>query len=115
MTKKEAIDKVKNIIDAPSCCPKLKTECEEYLASLGTEKESETAKALIAELEASVMPIDAVIDFFSSPAGIAKVGAETAEKLAAHAKEVKEQGGKYCDCPACTPGKAVLDNRDVIL
>ena len=115
MTKQAVIEKVKAVAEAPSCCAELKAVSEEYLSSLGTEKEKEAAKSLVAELEADVMPIDAVIGFFESAAGAKKFGAETAAGLAAHAKDVKKNGGAYCDCPACAPGKVILDNRAVIL
>ena len=115
MSKQEIIERVKAVVNAPTCCPELKESGEEYLASLGTEKEKETAKSLVAELEADVMPIDSVIGFMSSAAGEAKVGAQMAADILAHAKEIKAHGGMYCDCPACAPGKIILDNRAAIL
>ena len=38
-------------------------------------------------------------------------GADKASALLAHAKEIKEQGQLYCDCPACGPAKAILEKR----
>ena len=115
MNKAEVLNKVNAVINAPSCCPELKAVAEEYLASQGTEKEAEAAKALIAELEVDVQPIDAVINFFGTPLAKEKFGAEMAGNILAHAKEVKAGGGVYCDCAACAPGKEILDNREVIL
>ena len=115
MTRNEIIEKVKAVADAPSCYVGLREAVEEYLSSVGTEKEKEAAKTLVAELEADVSTIDSVIAFFESDKGKEYFGAETAANMAKHAHEVKDAGGKYCDCPACAPGKIILDNRDVIL
>lgn len=115
MTKEEIKTKVEAINVAPSCCPELKAVCGEWLKAYGTAGEKAASEKLIAELEADVSPIEAVRDFFESEAGKAKVGADVAAQLAAHAKEVISAGGKYCDCPACAPGKIVLDNRAVLL
>lgn len=115
MTRQEIIEKVKEVEKAPSCCAELKDACGKFLAAVDTADEKAAAKNLVAELEADVMPIEAVENFFKSAAGIEKVGAELAGNLSAHAKEVREKGGKFCDCPACASGKAILDNKDVIL
>ncbi|MBQ7502643.1 heat-shock protein Hsp90 [bacterium] len=102
-------------MEAPSCCAELKACCKNYMEALDTDKEKEAAKALTAELEADVMPIEAVIGFFRSDAGKAKFGEEMADKIASHAESVKAGGGVWCDCPACAPGRAILDHKDVIL
>ena len=88
MTKQEVVGKVNEVVAAPSCCAELKAAGEEYLSSIGTEKEHEAAKSLIAELEADVMPIDAVIEFFESSVAAEKFGAKTATDIAAHAKDL---------------------------
>ena len=115
MTKEEIKSKVEAVAAAPSCCPELKSVAEEWLKAYGTANEQAASKKLIAELEADVSPIEFVRGFFESEAGKAKVGAEVAVQLAAHAKEVIAAGGKYCDCPACAPGKIILDNRNVLI
>ncbi|WP_296772289.1 hypothetical protein [Selenomonas sp.] len=43
------------------------------------------------------------------------VGAETAAQMVAHFEEVKAAGGKWCDCPACQIGLAILENKSVLL
>lgn len=115
MDKNEVLKRVEALIEAPSCCAELKSCAQKYIAALGSEGEKEAAKALIAELEADVMPIEAVIGFFRSEAGKAKFGEELADKIAGHAESVKAQGGAWCDCPACAPGRDILDNKSVIL
>ena len=42
-------------------------------------------------------------------------GEEKAKDVAAHAKEIKAAGAKYCDCPACAAVEAILDKKDEIL
>ncbi len=115
MERNEVLEKVKEVVSAPSCCAELKAAAQAYLDALGKPGEKAAAEALIAELEADVMTIDNVLAFFESKAGMEYFGSERAAGLAAHAREVKAAGGKYCDCPACAPGKIILDNRNAIL
>ena len=56
-----------------------------------------------------------MIEFFESPQGIQIFGAERAKAMVAHAREVKAQGGKWCDCPACAAGLKILDNVSLLL
>jgi regulator of sigma D len=114
MDKKEILSKVKEVMEAPSCCAELKAVCQEYLNAVDTSKQTEAAKKLVAELEADVQTIDAVLTLFSSETGEKIFGAETAKQLAETARKVKAEGGKYCFCPACTAGKIVLDNKELL-
>ncbi len=52
------------------------------------------------------MPIDKLI---------AKAESLGNEAFLAHAKEVKANGGKYCDCPACTLAAQIIEMESVIL
>lgn len=61
------------------------------------------------------MPIDQLIAFAGSPAGEALFGAETAKGIVAHANEIKANGAKYCDCPACACAEIILNKKDVLL
>ena len=54
MTKAEIIEKVKEVIAAPSCCPEAKAACQAYLDAVGTEGEKTAEKAMIAELKEDV-------------------------------------------------------------
>lgn len=85
------------------------------LLLVGTAKEAEVTKAYIAELEADIMPIDGLIGFDGSEAGIGVFGAELAKNILAHAKEIKAAGAEYCDCPACAACKAILDKKAELL
>ena len=72
-------------------------------------------KKYIAELEADIMPIDGLIAFAESDAGAQVFGADVAKNVAAHAKEIKAAGAKYCDCPACAAAEAILEKKDMML
>lgn len=61
------------------------------------------------------MPIDNLICFAESDAGAQVFGADTAKNVAAHAKEIKSAGAKYCDCPACAAVAAILEKKDLLL
>ena len=115
MTKAEITEKVKELISAPSSCAAIKAVAEDWLKAQGTAEEKAVGAKLVAELQRDVQPIDAVIGFFGSEAGKKALGEEMAAKILTHAEEVKAAGGKWCDCPACKAGRAILENKDVIL
>lgn len=66
-------------------------------------------KTYINSLKEAVCNIDEVINLFNSQMGIDMFGKEKAEAIAKHAKEVKEEGGKYCDCPACNKALEIIN------
>ena len=115
MTKADIIEKVKDLIAAPSCCAPLKALAEEWLKAVDTPDEKEMSKKLVAELEADVRKAADCLAFFDSEAGRAKVGAEFAANMAKHFKELVDAGEVWCDCPACKAGRAILDNKELIL
>lgn len=98
--------KVQEMIAAYSCCAELKAAGQAWLDVEGTDQEKSATENLLAEIEADVMPIDGLIAFAGSEAG-AKVFGDRAAAILDHAKEVKANGGMYCDCPACTAALAV--------
>ena len=116
----ETLDFVKEktvaLIAAHSCSAEAKAAAEKWLAAVGTAKEAEVTKAYIAELEADIMPIDGLIGFAGSEAGIWRFSALSWLKIfMAHAKEIKAAGAEYCDCPACAACKAILDKKAELL
>lgn len=115
MTKADIIEKVKDLIAAPSCYAPLKALAEEWLKAVDTADEKKMSKKLVAELEADVQKAADCLAFFDSEAGRAKVGAEFAANMAKHFKELVDAGEVWCDCPACTAGRAILENRELIL
>ena len=115
MTKAEIMEKAKDLINAPSCYPPLKTLAENWLKAQGTAEEKALGAKLIAELEKDVQTAENTLRFFESESGQKIVGAEFAAQMTAHFKEIIAAGEKWCDCPACAAGKAILDNKEVIL
>lgn len=107
--------KAKELIDAPSCCAEAKAAAQAWLDALGTDKETEQTKNLIAELEEDIIPIDGLIAFAGSEAGAQVFGAEKAKSVEAHAIEIKAAGAEYCDCPACTAVAAILAKKEELL
>lgn len=104
----EQVNALKN---APSCCAEAKAVCREWLDAVGTDKEAETTKKLFAEVEADIMPVDTLIAFAGSEAGVKVFGAEMAKNVLAHAEEIKKNGAKFCDCPACTACAAIIAKK----
>lgn len=109
------VKKTRELINAQTCCAELKEAAQSFLNAIGTEKEKTAAKNYIKELEADIMPIDQLIAFADSDAGKQYFGTETAQNIAAHAKEIKAAGAKYCDCPACVAAETILANKESIL
>ena len=109
------VEKVKEVLAAPSCCPELKDAAQKYLAALDTADEKAAGKILFAELEEDVQSIDDTLAFFCSDAAKEIFGAETAANMAETARKVKATGAKICFCPACTAGKAILDHKETLL
>lgn len=117
--KQETLNFVKEqtaaLIAAPSCSAEAKAAAEKWLAAVGTAEEAEATKAYVAEMEADIMPIDGLIAFAGSDAGVGVFGAELAKNILAHAEEIKAAGAEYCDCPACAACKAILDKKAELL
>lgn len=114
MTKKLTaymIEKVTALMEAPTCCAEAKAVCREWLDAVGTDKEAETTKKLFAEVEADIMPVDTLIAFAGSEAGEKVFGAEMAKNVLAHVEEIKKNGAKFCDCPACIACAAILAKK----
>lgn len=104
----EQVNALKN---APSCCAEAKAVCAEWLEAAGTDKEAKITKKLIAEVEADIMPVDGLIAFAGSEAGVKVFGEEMAKNVLAHAEKIKKNGAKFCDCPACTACAAIIAKK----
>ena len=107
--------KVKELMDAPTCCAEAKAAAQNWLDALGTDQEAQQAKNLIAELEMDIMPVDGLIAFAESEAGAKVFGPEKTKQVAAHGREIQAAGAKYCDCAACAAVEAILEQKDAIL
>lgn len=109
------IEKVKELMSVSSCCAEAKQAAQNWLDALGTDQEAAQTKALIAELEEDITTVDGLIAFAESEAGAKVFGAEMAKGLAAHGREIKAAGAKYCDCPACAASAAILQKKAELL
>ena len=107
-------EKVKALINASSCCAEAKAAGQNWLDALGTDREADQTKQLIAELEMDIIPIDRLIAFAGSEAGAKVFGEDMARQLEAHGREIKAAGAVYCDCPACAAA-AILEKKDEFL
>jgi hypothetical protein len=112
---KYIVEKTHELIDAPSCCPEAKAAAKSWLDAAGTDNEAGETKKYIEELEACILPIDNLIAFASSKAGIAHFGADVAGELLEHAREIKAEGEEYCDCPACAAALAIVQKKAELL
>ena len=83
--------------------------------SVGTADEHDKAEKLVAECEADVMKCADVIAFMKTDAAKEHLGAEAAAGILAHEEELLAKGIEYCDCPGCTAGKRVMDNKALFL
>ena len=117
--KKEVLDyvveKTHDMMEAFSCSAEAKAAGQAWLDAVGTENEAKETEKYIAELEADIMPLDNLIAFAESEGGAKVFGAEKTKEVAAHAKELKAAGAKYCDCPACAAVEAILAKKAEML
>ena len=105
MINAELISLANDLLAAHSCCAELKEAVQAWLDAEGDEA---ATKALIAELEDDVMTVDQVIAVMAMDDVRAHLGAELADSILTHAKEIKAAGAVYCDCPACSAGLKLL-------
>ena len=110
MTKKELAQAV---LDAQSACPEFKQAAQNLIDSIGTEKEEEAGKILLAEAEEDINSIDDTIAFFESEMAAKIFGAEIAADKLEGAKQAKANGEKVCPCPGCQAAKAIIDNKKI--
>lgn len=110
----KAIERTKALLSG-WCCDELKEAAQAWLNAIGTDKEKETGRKYVFELQDSIVPVDEMLEFLPTDEAKAKFGEETAKELYEHAKELKTQGAANCDCPACTAASAVLEVKDEIL
>ena len=108
MSNNEFIGTVRTLISAPSCCRELKDAGQKWLDAVGTAGEDAAWNALLAEAREDISTIEHTLAFFESERGTQIFGAEKARALAAHAREIKANGAKWCDCAACSACVKIL-------
>lgn len=107
-----AVQKTKEMMAAHSCSEDAKAIGQKWLDAVGTDAEAAATKEYLENLEQVIMPVDGLIAFAESEMGAQVFGADVAKGVAAHGKEIKAAGAKYCDCPACAAGAAILDKKN---
>lgn len=105
------VEKTKELINAPTCSTEAREAAQAWLDAVGTDAQEEETKRYIAELEADIVTADGLAAFAESDMG-RQVFGEDAGNVAAHAREIKAAGAKYCDCPACAAVEAILEKKD---
>lgn len=105
------VEKTKELINAQTCSTEAREAAQAWLDAVGTDTQEEETKKYIAELEADIVTADGLAAFAESDMG-RQVFGEDAGNVAAHAKEIKAAGAKYCDCPACAAVEAILEKKD---
>ena len=105
----ELVATVKDLVAAHSVYPPLKELAQQWLDAEGTAAQANLTALLKNALKEDITTIDALISLTESEMGAKIFGADTAKKMAEQAHKVKEAGGKYCFCPACTAGVKILE------
>lgn len=105
-------EKTREMMDAFSCSAEAKAAGQAWLEAVGTEEEDRETEKYIAELEADIMPIDTLIAFAESEGGAKVFGTEKTKEVAAHGREIRSAGARYCDCPACAAVEAILAKKE---
>lgn len=108
-------EKTREMMAAPSCCPEAMAAAQAWLDAVGTDSEQAETKKYLAELGEDVTTIDDLIAFASSKAAAAHFGEAAAKGLLEHAQQIKADGAKFCDCPACAAALAILDKKAEML
>lgn len=109
------VEKTQELVNAVSCSSETKEAAKAWLEALGTETETAATAKYVKELEGDIMPIDMLIGFAESEGGEQVFGADHAKVVAAHAKEIKAAGAKYCDCPACAAVESILEKKEHLI
>ena len=115
LMREEMITKVKELIEAGSCCAEAKAAGMAYLTALGTDQEKAAAAALITELSEDVNSGEHALGFFGSDRAKQIFGEEGAANMLEAQKASIASGNKYCICAACQAGGAILDAKDAFL
>lgn len=108
-------EKTRELMAAPSCCAEAKAAAQAWLDARGTDREASETRRYLAELKEDITTIDGLIAFAGSETASALMGAEAAKGLLAHAKQIRAEGAKFCDCPACTAALAILSKEPELL
>ena len=108
--------KTVELIAQPQTRPALKEAAQKWLDTFDDGAANEAATAdYIAALEQNISLIDETIAFMGSDDAKQFFGADGAAEKLAHAKEVKANGGRFCDCSACSLAAQILDKKNYLV
>lgn len=115
IAKQTLIEKITALAAATTCAANLKKVANAYLNALTLEQTA--AKNFIAELEESVVDIDALVKFAHSDELLKffKGNQTIAQKFVDNADALKAAGAKYCNCFACQVGLEILADKEILL
>ncbi|MCI8869819.1 MAG: pyruvate:ferredoxin (flavodoxin) oxidoreductase [Lawsonibacter sp.] len=106
--------KTRALIEVPHTYQPLKDAARKWLDTMEDGQANQAAaKEYIALMEESLLKVDDVVAFTSSPEA-AKVFGDRLPQFQAHAKELKASGASHCDCDACKLVKEILDEKDYL-
>ncbi len=107
-------DKTRALIAVPHTYQPLKDAAQKWLDTMEDGKANQEATAeYVKLLEESIMSVDDIVAFTSSP-DAAKVFGDQLPKFQAHAKELKASGAKHCDCDACKLVAEILKEKEYL-
>ena len=106
--------KTQELLQSQTCCAEGKAAAQAWLEAIGTEQEAAETERYLNELKADIMPIDQLIGFAGSEAGIQYFGEAAAKGIVSHAEEIKANGARSCDCPACAAAEAILKKLEIL-
>ena len=107
-------DRTRALIAVPHTYQPLKDAAQKWLDTMeDSAANGEAAKEYVKLLEESIMPVDAIVAFTSSP-DAAKVFGDQLPKFQAHAKELKASGAQFCDCDACKLVAEILKDKEYL-
>lgn len=109
MTHTQLTQLVHALLDAPQSNPKVKEFAQSWIDAEGTPEQKELTKQLVSVAEQNIALIDETIDFAGSERATQILGKEGAANLLQHAKDIKAEGAKFCDCSSCTVAKKIID------
>ncbi|CDC85495.1 putative uncharacterized protein [Erysipelotrichaceae bacterium CAG:64] len=108
-------EKTKELMNSVTCSAEARAAAQTWLDAVGTQRIEEVTQAYMKELEEDIVTIQDLIALAESNQGKQIFGEEKAVQVAEHAKEIKQQGALYCDCPACTAAAYILEKKDELL
>lgn len=113
MIEQKTTDKMNELLGG-HCWEPMKEAAQKWLASIGTDDEDKEKEKLMPLLKNSIATTEEVIYLFSNDEMRAKFG-DMGDVILSHAKDMKAQGEKYCDCPACTKAKEIYEELGGVL